>query len=165
MKQRNEQTGGGCPEDLMETDACLKPQVLERWLAYFVVEGTRNTKGEPYQPDTIYQILCGLSRYMRSIHGRENVPDKKHDAFKRLHAVTDRHYRKLREAGIGGKCKHAAVFTPEEENQLWCTGVLGIHSPTSLQNAVLLQWQEFCPLRDRRAVWAESVAASQRIQS
>ena len=75
-------------------------------MVYFVVEGTRNTKGESYKPDTIYQVLCGLLRYMRSIHGRENFPnflDKKHDAFKRLYAVTDRHYRKLREAGIGGR--------------------------------------------------------------
>ena len=65
---------------------------------------------------------------MRSIHGGEKVPNflnKRNEAFKRLHAVTDRHYRKLREAGIGGRRQHAAVFTPEEENQLWTTGALG----------------------------------------
>ena len=137
MKHRNEQTGGAYPEDLLET--CLDPIVLERCLAYFVVEVTRNTKGEPYKPDTIYQILCGLLHYMRSIHGGKKVPNflnKKNQGFRRLHAVTDRHYRKLREVGIGGRRQHAEVVTPEEENQLWTTRVLGVHSPTSLQNAV-----------------------------
>ena len=37
---------------LLET--CLDSIVLERCLAYFVVEGT-HTKGEPYKPDIIYQ--------------------------------------------------------------------------------------------------------------
>ena len=100
LNYTEERTGGAYPEDLLET--CLDPKVLERCLAYFVVEGTRNTKGEPYKPDTIYQVLCGLLRYMRSIHGGEKVPNflnKRNEAFKRLHAVTDRHYRKLREAG------------------------------------------------------------------
>ena len=62
--------------------------------------------------------------------------DKNNGAFKQLHAVTDRYYcnRKLSEVGIEGKCQHAAVFTPEEENQLWTAGVLGIRSPASLQN-------------------------------
>ena len=73
VKQRNERTGGSYPEDLLET--CLDPKVLEQCLAYFVVEGTHNTKGEPYKPDTIYQVLCGLLRYMRSIHGGEKVPN------------------------------------------------------------------------------------------
>ena len=45
VNQRNERTGGTYPEDLLET--CLDPKVLEQCLAYFVVEGTRNTKGEP----------------------------------------------------------------------------------------------------------------------
>ena len=116
VKHRNEHTAWRAYlEDILEM--CLDPIVLERCLAYFVVEGTCNTKGEPFKPDTIYQILCGLFRYMRSIHGGEKVPNflNKRMKAKRLHAVTDRHYRKLREVGIGGRRRHAEVFTPEEE--------------------------------------------------
>ena len=58
---------------------------------------TRNTKGEPYKPDTIYQVLCW-------------------------------HWWKT--------SAYAAVFIPEKENRLWTNGALGVHSPTSLQNAV-----------------------------
>ncbi len=38
-----------------------------------VVEGICNSKGEPYKPDTMYQVLCELLHYMRSIHRRETV--------------------------------------------------------------------------------------------
>ena len=63
--------------------------------------------------------------------------NKKNDAFKRLHGVADRHYRKLQEVGINWwKTSACCSITPEEENQLWTTGVLGVHSPTSLQIAV-----------------------------
>ena len=38
--------------------------VIDHWMAHYVAE-TRNYKGEPYPPKTLYQLICGLSRYAK----------------------------------------------------------------------------------------------------
>ncbi len=52
------------PEKLLE-EAC--PELLSKWLSFYVAE-TRNTKGQPYPPTTLYQLLCSILRYMQSIN-------------------------------------------------------------------------------------------------
>ena len=65
--------------------------------------------------------------------------------FQGLHGTLDNVFRKLHENGIGAKVKHAEVITKDEENQLWDSGVIGIDSPTSLQNAVFYyNGKNFC---------------------
>jgi hypothetical protein len=51
-----------CPLDIL-SPRCTS-ELLNKWLAVFVTE-TRNQKGEPYPPKTIYSILCGILREMR----------------------------------------------------------------------------------------------------
>ena len=65
-----------------------------------------------------------------------NFMDRKNTQFQGLHGTLDNVFRKLHENGIGAKVKHAEVITKDEENQLWDSGVIGIDSPRSLQNAV-----------------------------
>ena len=45
-------------------------------------------------------------------------------------------YRELHTEGVGAVVKHAAIVTPEEENQLWSSKVLGVHNPLALLRAV-----------------------------
>ena len=45
-------------------------------------------------------------------------------------------YHQLRIDGIGAFVKHAMIVTPEEENMLWETKVIGDHSPLALLRAV-----------------------------
>ena len=129
------------------------PSVLEQYLAYFVVEGACNTK-----------VLYGLLRYMCSIHGGEKVPNflnRKNEAFKRLNAVTDWHYCErwalvedigmLRYSPLGKKTSCGPL------------GHLGVHSPTSLQNAMFYYNGENYALRGIGEQYR--LAVSQRIQS
>ena len=57
LKQQNKRTEGRYLEDLLET--CLDPELLEWCLAYFVVEGTCKTKGEP-KKCTGHAQRCGF---------------------------------------------------------------------------------------------------------
>jgi hypothetical protein len=48
-------------------DIFLKPaKDIDQWLAHYVAE-TRNYKGEPYPPKTLYQLLSGLSRHAKAV--------------------------------------------------------------------------------------------------
>ena len=37
----------------------------------------------------------------------------------------------LQQQGIGAEVKHTPVISPEEENQLWTTGMLGTDTPVN----------------------------------
>ena len=55
--------------------------------------------------------------------------------FKQLRGAMDTHFQ-LHARGIGQEVKHSEVFSDDEEQQLWRSGVLGTNTPKSLQNAV-----------------------------
>ena len=125
------------PQDPIPVDllACNDPARLCTHISRFAVE-TRNANGDPYPPATIHQLLCGLLRYMREISPAcPNFLDKKDSRFKQLHCTLDAHFHKLHSDGIGRQVKHAEVFTKEDEEKLWGTGVLGTNTPACLQNA------------------------------
>ena len=121
------------------------PEELNTWLSYYVVE-TRNSKGDPYPPKTIYQLLTGLLRYMRDNNAHTpNFLDKKDTRFKRLHTVLDNHFKQLRKDGVGCEPKHSEVITKEEENLMWMTGILGTEAPRQLLRTVFyLNGKNFC---------------------
>ena len=54
-------------------------------------------------------------------------------------------YRELRKRGVGAVVKHTAVVSPDEEQVLWDSKVVGNHDPLALQieSCVLLCWQDF----------------------
>ena len=73
---------------------------LNKWLSFHVAE-TRNTKGEPYPPKTLYQLMCGLLRYMRSLN--PSAPDflnKDDIRFHGLLTVMDNRFKELRTDGV-----------------------------------------------------------------
>ncbi len=135
------------PEKLLE-EAC--PELLNKWLSFYVAE-TRNTKGQPYPPTTLYQLLCGVLRYMRSInHHAPDFLNKQDSRFKNLQIVIDNTFKRLRTEGVGCSSKHTEIITKEEENTLWESGVLGISTPNALLRAVFfLNGKNFC-LRGRQ---------------
>ena len=63
-------------------------------------------------------------------------PYCKDPAFKELTGALEVTYRDLRQQGVGAVVKHAAVFSPEEEDQLWKSGIIGDHNPVALRRAV-----------------------------
>ena len=132
-KARPTEEEGECPPDLLE---CPCAEKLNFWLARFVVE-CRRVDGKPYPASTLYQILSGLLRYSRSKSvDCINFLDKKDARFASFRGACDTLSRELRKEGIGAEVKHAAIFTPEEEEQLWSTGTIGTHCPKALVRAV-----------------------------
>ena len=133
-----------CPEDLLER----RPWDivgLNRWLSIFLHE-TRKSGGERYPFSSVYQMLSGILRHMRSIHPDcPNFMDKKDYRFKELHAAVDNLGRQLRSAGVGAEVKHVSVITADEEESLWENEVLGVHNPRALLAAVFYyNGKNFC---------------------
>ena len=122
-----------CPADLLDKCDVSK---INYWLARFVVE-VRRQDGQPYPPKTIHLILAGLQRIM--LEKRPNTPkflDRKEYRFCELRRSCDSVYRGLHKQGIGTTVHHTQIFTKEEEEKLWATGVLGDSTPKSLQRAI-----------------------------
>ena len=119
-----------CPENLLE---CPVAEKLDYWLSRFVIE-CRRVDGKPYPASTLYQILAGLLRYSHS--KSFDFLDKKDPRLSSLRGACDSVSRHLRKEGIGAEVKHAAIFTLEEEDQMWTTEALGTHYPLGLVRAV-----------------------------
>ena len=64
------------------------------------------------------------------------ILEKSCGEFVKTRNALDRMLRVLRESGVGAERKRSDIFTPELENRLWSTQVLGMHSSESLLNAV-----------------------------
>ena len=85
------------PDDQVPDDLfmCTDPAILSVHLSRFVLE-TRKSNSEYYPPKTLYLILCGILRHMRSINPEcVNFLDKKDVRFKSLHGVMDAHFHQL----------------------------------------------------------------------
>ena len=126
------------PEDSVPVHffQCTDPKLLNRHLSRFVLE-TRKSNGERYPPATLHHLLCGLLRHFRQQNpGCPNFMDKKDLRFRELHGTLDAHFHQLHSEGIGRQVQHAEIITKSKENQLWKSGVMGISTPRSLQNAV-----------------------------
>lgn len=132
-KERNQRF----PEDAVPGDffATTDPSVINKHLSRFAVE-TRKTDGSKYRPATIHQLLCGVLRHMREVNpGCINFLNKKDPCFKQLQGTLDVLFHQLHSEGLGTKIKSADVFTQEDEQKLWNSGVLSLDTPKSLQNA------------------------------
>ena len=108
------------------------PVLLNTHLARFAVE-VRKTS---YPPSTVHQLLCGLLRHMRDhTPGCPNFLDKKDSRFRALQGTLDSLFHQLLSEGIGVQTKRTEVITKEDEEKLWSSGVMGLTTPRSLQNA------------------------------
>ena len=58
--------------------------------------------------------------------------------------------RRLREEGVGASVKHTAVISHDEESALWESGVIGVHNPKALLNAVFFLNRKVLCLRGGR---------------
>ena len=118
---------------------------LNHWLCLYVLE-TRRTDGKKYPITTVYQLLSGILRYMRTVDPEcPNFLDRDNHKFKELHAAIDNLGRQLRTEGVGAEVKHASIVSREEEDALWAADVLGTNNPIALLRAVFfLNGKNFC---------------------
>ena len=130
------------PDDILD---CTDPAVLSHWLSCFAAE-TRTTDGTQYPPNTIYSLLAGIQRHMKSKNAdAPTFLNKEDNRFKDLHNTLDVIFRGLREKNIGTSTSHHQPFDKDEIDHLWATGVLGTGNPLSLLNAVFFYTgMQFC---------------------
>ena len=115
-------------------------------LSKFIAE-TRQSSGEAYTPKTLLQFMTNLQAFEYTIHPRAcHFMIHKDVRFQPLHIVLNNLSKRLLRKGIGAEKKQARVVTIEEENELWDKGVIGRHSPKSLQCCVFLLWHAILSL-------------------
>ena len=122
-----------CPDCLLES---REVDQLNRWLPRFINE-VRKQDGEPYLPRTVHQLLSGLQRFM--LNKNPSAPkflDHSRSEFHSIHGTCDTVYRQLHSQGVGTEVRRTPIITPEEEEKLWSTGVVGCTNPKNLQRAV-----------------------------
>lgn len=106
---------------------------LPRWLSRFILEARKKT-GDPYPPETLYHIVCGIVRRLRA--DKPEV-DFFHDKeFAETRTILDSEMKRLKRDGIRTRGRKADPITPEEEEVLWNKGILGDHNPEALLNAI-----------------------------
>ena len=123
-------------------ECAYDPGVVSKWLALYIAE-TRKENGDCYPPKMLYALLAGLLRYCQSKNPTcLNFLDTSDKRFQVLHNAMDNTFRQLRQKGVGSASKS---FSKEEENQLWESGVLGVHNPKVLLHTVFfLNGKTFC---------------------
>lgn len=138
-KQRNEKSGS-TPEALFPSLLEGEVSAIDRSLAMFFQE-TRRKDGKPYPGHTLYQLACGLQRYMRE--NRQDAltfnlvdvrnPDPR---FTRSRAALDARMKEVTSAGVGIMRKKADVLSVEDERTMWKKGALGTATGSQMMNTV-----------------------------
>ena len=118
---------------------------IDFWLSRFVLE-VRKKNGEPYPPDSLYQIVCGLQRFLKD-HGRADIKIFENPAFHGFRATINGEMKRLTATGKYTNKKRAEPISKEQENRLWDLGLLGDYNPQVLLNTVVFQVGLFFALR------------------
>ena len=121
------------PADLLKSS---DPELLNKWIALYAAE-TQKQGGGAFPPKTIYYLLAGVLRHMRSLNPA--CPNFLHTAnslFKPLHDSLHNTFREFEENNTVPEPKSAKSFSGEEENRLWTSGALSTDTPMGLLRAV-----------------------------
>ena len=118
-------------------------------LGKFVIE-VRKKDGDKYPPNTLYLLVCGLLREMRSIGiNNMNFLNDSDDRFLRFRKILDAQMKSLTADGYGVNVKQADPITEEQEEILWNSGVFGDRSSETLLYTVFFYNSKFFGLRGR----------------
>ncbi|CAG2255199.1 unnamed protein product [Mytilus edulis] len=121
----------------------LSVQDINSILGKFVVE-VRKKNGEKYPAKTLYLLVTGLLRGMRS-QGVSNLNflNESDDRFLRFRQILDAQMKKLTADGYGINVKQADPISVEQEEILWDKSVFGNHSSESFfLNKLILKIQK-----------------------
>lgn len=117
------------PDLLVSTD----PNSISKWIALYAAE-TRKQDGSLYFSKSIYFLLAGLLRHMRSLNPLcPNFLHTENTQFSQLHESLEKTFHERE--GVGDN-KTPTPFTVEEEDRLWSSGALSTDNPKALIRAV-----------------------------
>lgn len=115
----------------------LSNEELGYWLAKFVVEVRRkDEEGSFYNPNSLYQLCCGLLRYLRN-NGRPELNIFEDPKYKHFQDSLDSEMKRLTSLGVGAEVKQAAPISEDEENRLWDMKLLGDQSAKTLSKTMV----------------------------
>lgn len=131
--------GEQVPSDLLVSNDAVE---ICKWFICYIAE-TRRRDGSEYPAKTIYLLLTGLLRHMRSRNPKcPNFLEMNDQKFASLHNALDNIFRDLRAKGAGAQSCQTEAFSKENEDILW---VLGTDSPKCLLRVVFfLNGKSFC---------------------
>ena len=119
------------PHDIL---TCGDASLINKWLSLYITE-TRKQNGDRYPSATFNLLLRGLKRHMKKVNPA--TPNLMmidslvlEEPVMLLHGSCEKRLLVLQ--------KHTATikFSVDEEVQLWSQGVMGVHIPKALPNAV-----------------------------
>ena len=128
----------GVVDKLVISDILKVPEEeLNYWLAKFVVEvRKKGEKAEFYPPTTLYQICCGLLRFLRN-NGRAALNIFDDPMFTHFQDTLDGEMKRLTSLGVGANVRQAQAFSEKQEELLWKSNLLGSDSPVTLLNTMV----------------------------
>lgn len=110
---------------------CLE---LERALKHFIFEAKRQD-GNDYPPNTLYNIVCGINRYIRSAFPDINIMSDDL-RFVYIRKCLDARMKELTQRGVGVIRKQAEPVSDEQEALLWEKSSFSMNDAVGLQRAV-----------------------------
>ena len=116
-------------------------------MSRFVLEARRQDR-KNYPPNTLYQLCCGLTRYVREV--KPDLDIFKDKQFSESRRTLDAEMKGLRSLGIGTSTKQAEPIIDAEEEHLWTLGKLGPDTPQSLLDTMVYMCGLYFALRSRQ---------------
>ncbi|CAG2234520.1 unnamed protein product [Mytilus edulis] len=107
---------------------------LNTVLGYFITE-VRNKKGLEYYPNTLYELIICIQRFLRQNDRSISILDDRD--FSALRSVLDSKMKELSRNGIGLKTKKADVISADQETYMWSNNILGTDTPKKLCDTLL----------------------------
>ena len=121
------------PSDLLVSS---DPMVLNKWLSLYAAE-TRKLDSREFPPKTIYHLLAGVLRHMRSLNPAcPNILHTSNPLFKPLHDTLQNIFLQYQANNPVSEPKSTEPFSEEEEDRLWTSGALSTDTPIGLLRAV-----------------------------
>ena len=125
-------------EQPFSTSFCkLTVSEMDFWLSMFILE-VHKKNGDPYPPNTLYQLICGLQRQLRE-HGHADIKLLDNPSLHGFRSTLDGEMKCLNGTSNYSMKKQAQPITLEQENHLWELGLLGDHNAQVLLNKIVYQ--------------------------
>ena len=111
----------------------MKPETLDIYIGEWLMSLSK-PDGSNYEPDTLTSFHRSVERYLKDKgYGYSIVSDKEFNMSKE---VLQTKRKQLSSLGLGNRPNKSDVITPSDEEILWTSGQLGMHSPLALFNTV-----------------------------